>query len=154
MSRIGPPSPQNFVSSLGASLHYWTSNQYCGQNTLHCDIQNLPQLRQNFWSGAAGAFFEILRLAPPWPRITLTEPMKYALRVILNMIFEVLEVPCAPGCAQTWNLKPIKKIELHHFSHPLSATVNLSKDLPSASPGAQTCTNFFFSICSNFLGMR
>ena len=59
------------------------------------------------------SFFIKFKTSPHLPPYYSTEPMKYALRVILSMIFEVLEVPCAPGCAQTWNLKPIKKI---HFS--------------------------------------
>ena len=37
--------------------------------------------------------------------------MKYALRVILNMIFEVLEVPCAPGCAQNMKFETYQKID-------------------------------------------
>ena len=45
------------------------------------------------------SFFMKFKTSPHLPPYYSTEPMKYALRVILSMFFEVLEVPCAPGCA-------------------------------------------------------
>ena len=45
------------------------------------------------------SFFMKFKTSPHLPPYYSTEPMKYALRVILSMFFEFLEVPCAPGCA-------------------------------------------------------
>ena len=57
------------------------------------------------------SFFMKFKTSPHLPPYYSTEPMKYALRVILNIIYDALKVPWAPGCAQISILKLFRKID-------------------------------------------